>query len=77
MTFPTVEDELRLQEKARHQVLASLGRIAEANPSKLVNTAAKKGTIPAYVVKRAVWSLLAEGQLVFTSDNKVRLATVR
>lgn len=76
MSKETVAEELSFQEQAEQLVLFLLEKSGEPiSPEKLVTSVAKKLNCqyPSDKVRRAVWSLLADGRLEFTSQNEIVL----
>lgn len=71
----TVHRELELQEDARRYVVGWLSNHQGLSDSdEILSSSATTGRpIPVYAIKRALWSLVADGKAEITPNNKVRL----
>lgn len=72
--MPSVQAEFDLEKKAKSHVI---GFLKQSGPSDLsdLDTSGASSTprIPAYTVRRAVWSLVSSGDAEFTPDYKIQL----
>ncbi len=65
-----VKDEIDREETAKSHVVEYLSKSGASRPRDLVSSSA---AIAPYTIRRAVWSLVGDGAVEFTSDYKVQL----